>query len=827
MAGPTEKQFSDLIAEQKATTRALMSGEEKAANNAEAVKAGAGAESSGDDESRSLLGEIAGGITSIFKGSKGSASSEKEKADEEAAGDQKGRSLLGKIASGVTGMFDKMTEPVAAAKKGILALLKGTLVAGVLMAVVAFLDSDMWKKMKVIIVEKAAPLLKKFVKFLGDNWEEIAVFIGSILAAFVVFKAIMIGAKIVNTIKLIGIAFTAVKAFFASTMLPAVTGMMVPLLPFIAIAAAIGVVLYALWNAFEDFQTTLCETGSIGEALKVGIAKFMGTILGFIPAMILKLVGWVAGLFGFDDFKKKVDAIDPIQWISDTIKGLFDKLFAWFGLLFKDPVKALKNLVKGFFGGYLDIASWLVDMIKKPLVWLLGLFGWDDAAASVETFSLKGFVMETWDKVKCWVMGLFSWASEEDSGDSWLVKTVKAVITGVKEWFGKMFDFGTLKSSLASVINILTWLPNLVKDAVASVTSWLLGLFGFDDAAKAVSNASNWTIGGLIMGVVDSVVKWLKGIFSWGKKAGTDAAGDFSIWKMITGVFTSIKQWFDDTFKFDFAGLLDSLPEWIKDPKAAVMKMIKSMTKYLPSWLGGSESEADIKKEAEELAAEQKKKQDRLLDIRNKAAERRQKEIEKIREEKAQSQLWIDTKGEKGKARQNYVGSTVDPGDIEDEEKLVKKSDEKLLKLIAQNEKAKALDMEFKKKSTKPEAKPAEKATKPEAKPADKLSRPPETRKEILQRAGMMLKMGDKAGAIPLLRKAEAMFIEDLDRRRAEAERVETMKESALQKSAGSQNSGGMNVVNAPQTINANKTGVQNIGTPLKNTNLAGTLAAA
>ena len=31
----------------------------------------------------------------------------------------------------------------------------------------------------------------------------------------------------------------------------------------------------------------------------------MGTILGFIPAMILKLVGWVAGLFGFDDFKAK------------------------------------------------------------------------------------------------------------------------------------------------------------------------------------------------------------------------------------------------------------------------------------------------------------------------------------------------------------------------------------------------------------------------------------------------------------------------------------------------------------------------------------------
>ena len=852
MAEPTEKQFSDLIAAQKATTRALMSVEERAAadadvneknqnriaggiqaaetraaNNAEALKAG-------DNESRSLLDKIAGGITSIFKGSKGSASSEKEKADEEEAGGKKTRGLLGKIAGGVTGMWDKMSEPVAAAKKGFMAMLKGTLVAGVLMAVVAFLQSDMWKKLKVIIIDKAGPLLEKFVKFLGDHWEEIAVLIGGILAAFVVIKAIMIGAKIVGIIQKIGIAFTTVKAFFASTMLPALTSMMVPLLPFIAIAAAIGVVLYALWNAFEDFQTTLCETGSIGEALKVGIAKFMGTILGFIPAMILKLVGWVAGLFGFDDFKKKVDAIDPIQWISDTIKGLFDKLFAWFGLLFKDPVKAMKNLVKGFFGGYLDIASWLVDQIKKPIVWLFKLFGWDDAAASVETFSLKGFVMETWNKVKCWFIGLFSWAAKEEKGDSWLVITVKKVITGIKEWFGKMFDFGTLKSSLASVINILTWLPNLVKDAVVAVTTWLLGLFGFGAAAEKVANAKNWTIGGLIMDVVDSVVKWLKGLFSWGKEAGTTAAGDFSImkligaavdsvvcwlkgifawgkeagttasgdfslWKMITGVFKSIKKWFSDTFKFDFAGLIDSLPEWIKDPKAAVLKMIKSLTKFLPSWLGGPDkSEADLKKEAEELAAEQKKKKEKLaaeqkkkredelkhqLALRANAAKDREKEMadlnKKITEEKENIK--------RSKAGENVYFGREHVGQKQSAAKVVE-SNKKLTELVAQNEKAKALDIEFKKKATTKT--PTSSIFTHDSGLHDRLDRifPPTKN----------------------------------------AERNNTMTESALQKSVGSQNGGGTTVIDSSQkVVNANKTGVQNFGTPLKNTNLAGSLAAA
>ena len=60
------------------------------------------------------------------------------------------------------------------------------------------------------------------------------------------------------------------------------------------------------------------------------------------------------------------------------------------------------------------------------------------------------------------------------------------------------------------------------------------------------------------------------------------------------------------------------------------------------------------------------------------------------------------------------------------------------------------------------------------------------------------------------------------------AERNNTMTESALQKSVGSQNGGGTTVIDSSQkVVNANKTGVQNFGTPLKNTNLAGSLAAA
>ena len=116
--------------------------------------------------------------------------------------------------------------------------------------------------------------------------------------------------------------------------LAALKTLRVPLLPIIAIAAGITVVILALKSAFTDFQKTLEETGSVGEALKVGIAKFMGFILGFIPDLILKLVGFVAGLFGFDDFKAKVGKLDPIQFIADGIKSLFDAIGNFFSDIF-------------------------------------------------------------------------------------------------------------------------------------------------------------------------------------------------------------------------------------------------------------------------------------------------------------------------------------------------------------------------------------------------------------------------------------------------------------------------------------------------------------
>jgi hypothetical protein len=493
-----------------------------------------------------------------------SGSAAKEVTTEKNIQDTKRTNLLKKIASGITGMWGNLKD-VAKAKlkgagKGLMALLKGIALAGFLVAVLAFLESKYWTDTKKFIVDTIVPKLEGLFIFLKDNWKEIAIGIGLLAAAFLVFKGIMVAGKIITVITGISTGFAAVGTFFSATLAPAVAGFMVPLLPIVAIVAAIALTLKALWDAFEDFTTTLDETGSIGEALKVGIAKFMGTILGFIPALILDLVGWVAGLFGFDDFKEKVQAIDPIQWISDTIKGLFDKIQAWFKLLFADPVTTLKALWTEALGTFKSLTDMLFWPVNKAIAWVQKLFGWGDPE---EPFTVQIFISDMFGKVKTWFTNLFKWASTEDDSDSFVIKTIKGVVDTVKIWLGNMFSFDSTSDIIASAFNVLTFFPNMVLAGIRSASKWLLKLFGFDEAAEKVANADNWTIGGLVVKAFTSIKDWFLGIFDWKKTEPKEGEEEFSIGQMLSDLWKDIKTALSDIFPSldDIKAMLPSLSD--------------------------------------------------------------------------------------------------------------------------------------------------------------------------------------------------------------------------------------------------------------------------
>jgi len=352
-----------------------------------------------------------------------SSSAREEIENEKTALAKKQGGFLGKIAEGVGGLKEGVKNAKKNAGKGVMAILKGTLIAGFALAMVAFLNSKYWEDTKKVIVEDILPGVQKFFGFLKENALAISVGFAAIVAVLAIAKVLGYLQKIKLAFIAVKAAFLAMKVFMMSTLLPTITAALAPLVPFIAIgvaiAAAIAILIGGVMAAFEDFQKTLKETGSISEALKVGAAKFIGFILGIIPDLVLKLVGFVAGLFGFDDFKKKVSTIDPIQFIADAFKDMFDKIQAFFGRLFTNPVAAINQLIGDTLTMYTDFGGFIYRKVLKPAIdWIGNLFGVTDASGQLEGFvgdklnKILNFAAEIYEQyikpIVDWVSDLFS-----------------------------------------------------------------------------------------------------------------------------------------------------------------------------------------------------------------------------------------------------------------------------------------------------------------------------------------------------------------------------------------------------------------------------------
>ena len=151
--------------------------------------------------------------------------------------------------------------------------------------------------------------------------------------------------KVWTFMKLIPPMLLTLKVFFLSTMLPAITAMAasfaamaIPLLPIIAIAAGIALVLASLKIAFDDFMFELEATGSIWEATKTAIVSVISNILGLPFELLKDGVSWILGAigdtFGLESFKNAESFLDSfnivdiiaegITFMGNAISGLFD-----------------------------------------------------------------------------------------------------------------------------------------------------------------------------------------------------------------------------------------------------------------------------------------------------------------------------------------------------------------------------------------------------------------------------------------------------------------------------------------------------------------------
>jgi len=112
--------------------------------------------------------------------------------------------------------------------------------------------------------------------------------------------------------------------------------MLVPFLPVIAIAAAAVAVFYSLKSGFDVFKQSLEDGDSMFTAVLKGLGDAMLTLVTLPYVLIQKLVGYIAGLFEFDNFKEKLESFDIKKEIIESFSNLMSGM-----------TKIIKAIAKG------------------------------------------------------------------------------------------------------------------------------------------------------------------------------------------------------------------------------------------------------------------------------------------------------------------------------------------------------------------------------------------------------------------------------------------------------------------------------------------------
>jgi hypothetical protein len=138
----------------------------------------------------------------------------------------------------------------------------------------------------------------------------------------------------------IGLAFKGIKiglVAMRTSLIPIAAGFVIP----IAIAAAIGAVGFSLKSSIEVFKAAIDDGDSVMSALVKAGKDFFATLYTLPFTLIKNVVSYFAGMFGFDNFKEKLDSIDLKQGFIDIITSFVDKVKGFFAAIFDFDIKGI------------------------------------------------------------------------------------------------------------------------------------------------------------------------------------------------------------------------------------------------------------------------------------------------------------------------------------------------------------------------------------------------------------------------------------------------------------------------------------------------------
>ena len=239
------------------------------------------------------------------------------------------------------------------------------------------------------IVEKIVSMTLSLIKFLGGPKNSLMILLGGIIAVKLAPLIVLlgqvtkyIGGKLISSVKLLfsafktmrkfmltklipgitksyqsgafgkaltslGRAFTTMRLFMTATLVPtlmtmitslgaAIAPILIPLAVIAAIAAGIAAVLFSMKSGIEAFKNSLDSGDSMILAIGKGLLDFSATLITLPITLLKNLLGYIAGLLGFDGIKEAIDNFS----FKDMIVNAFTSLIG-------GTIKLIKAIAKG------------------------------------------------------------------------------------------------------------------------------------------------------------------------------------------------------------------------------------------------------------------------------------------------------------------------------------------------------------------------------------------------------------------------------------------------------------------------------------------------
>ena len=301
----------------------------------------------------------------------------------------------------------------------------------------------------------------------------------------------------------------------------------------------------------------------------MSLREKIGAVLGIftnITELIGKLIGnmieAVANLFGADGATLRKKYWDPIaKFFTDIVDAVL--------LIFTDPVAGIKKLFATLWDAAKGIGGFIFDIAIKPAWnWIQGLFGFGEKDKPKDADSTKG------------VIGFLT-----------------DLVVGVWEWFKGLFDFSTIGTTIASLINLITLPHQIIFGLVMGVWKWFKGLFGFEtkDTETAGAQTKPGGLGGVLLSLVTGVWEWFKGLFSWGKVVLAKGADEVKgVVGFLTDLAVGVWEWFKGLFDFSSVGAgFASIINLITLPHQIIFGLVMGVWKWLKGLFGFSTEDTD------------------------------------------------------------------------------------------------------------------------------------------------------------------------------------------------------------------------------------------